>query len=54
MTEEQVYLNAVDVWRMNKGIGTFIIPAPFDALRPLLIFFHNFTISLLRLMLLLL
>lgn len=36
MTEEQVYLNAVDVWRMNKGIGTFVIPAPFDALRPLL------------------
>lgn len=36
MTEEQVYLNAVDVWRLNKGIGTFVIPAPFDALRPLL------------------
>lgn len=36
MTEEQVYLNAVDVWRVNKGIGTFVIPAPFDALRPLL------------------
>lgn len=36
MTEEQVYLNAVDAWRMNKGIGTFVIPAPFDALRPLL------------------
>lgn len=36
MTEEQVYLNAVDVWRTNKGIGTFVIPAPFDALRPLL------------------
>lgn len=36
MTEEQVYLNAVDIWRVNKGIGTFIIPAPFDALRPLL------------------
>ena len=36
MTEEQVYLNAVDAWRLNKGIGTFVIPAPFDALRPLL------------------
>lgn len=36
MTEEQVYLNAVNVWRLNKGIGTFVIPAPFDALRPLL------------------
>lgn len=36
MTEEQVYLNAVDTWRLNKGIGTFVIPAPFDALRPLL------------------
>lgn len=36
MTEEQVYLNAVDVWRLNKGIGTFVIPAPFDALRSLL------------------
>lgn len=36
MTEEQVYLNAVDVWRLNKGIGTFVIPAPFDVLRPLL------------------
>lgn len=36
MTEEQVYLNAVEVWRVNKGIGTFVIPAPFDALKPLL------------------
>ena len=36
MTEEQVYLNAVEAWRVNKGKGTFIIPAPFDALRPLL------------------
>ena len=36
MTEEQVYLNAVNAWRLNKGIGTFVIPAPFDALRPLL------------------
>ena len=36
MTEEQVYLNAVEVWRVNKGIGTFVIPAPFDSLKPLL------------------
>ena len=36
MTEEQVYLNAVNAWRLNKGIGTFVTPAPFDALRPLL------------------
>ena len=42
MTEEQVYLNAVDVWRMNKGIGTFVIPAPFDALRPLLYILPQF------------
>lgn len=36
MIEEQVYLNAVEAWRVNKGKGTFIIPAPFDGLRPLL------------------
>lgn len=36
MTEEQVYLNAVEAWRVNKGKGTFVIPAPFDALKPLL------------------
>lgn len=36
MIEEQVYLDAVESWRVNKGKGTFIIPAPFDALRPLL------------------
>lgn len=36
MTEEQVYLNAVETWRVNKGKGSFMIPAPFDALRPLL------------------
>lgn len=36
MTEEQVYLNAVEVWRVNKGIGTFVIPTPFDSLKPLL------------------
>ena len=36
MTEEQVYLNAVESWRVNKGKGTFVIPAPFDALKPLL------------------
>ena len=32
MTEEQVYLNAVEAWRLNKGKGTFLIPAPFDVL----------------------
>ena len=26
MTEEQVYLNAVEAWKVNKGKGTFIIP----------------------------
>lgn len=36
MTEEQVYLNAVEAWRLNKGVGTFIIPSPLDSLYPLL------------------
>lgn len=36
MTEEQLYLNAVESWRTNKGKGTFIIPAPLDPLYPLL------------------
>lgn len=36
MTEEKVYLDAVEEWRRNKGVGTFVIPAPFDSLKPLL------------------
>lgn len=36
MTEEELHEKSVYQWRMNKGIGTFIIPAPLDVLRPLL------------------
>lgn len=36
MTEEELHEQSVYQWRMNKGIGTFIIPAPLDVLRPLL------------------
>lgn len=35
MTEEELHEKSVYQWRMNKGIGTFIIPAPLDVLRPL-------------------
>ena len=36
MTEQELQEKSVYQWRMNKGIGTFIIPAPLDVLRPLL------------------
>ena len=36
MTEQELHEKSVYQWRMNKGIGTFIIPAPLDVLRPLL------------------
>lgn len=36
MTEEELHEKSVYQWRMNKGIGAFIIPAPLDVLRPLL------------------
>lgn len=36
MTEEELHEKSVYQWRMNKGVGTFIIPAPLDVLRPLL------------------
>lgn len=36
MTEEELHEKSVYQWRMNKGIGTFIIPAPLDVLKPLL------------------
>lgn len=36
MTEEELHEKSVYQWRTNKGIGTFIIPAPLDVLRPLL------------------
>jgi hypothetical protein len=36
MIEEQLYVNAVGAWRLNKGKGTFIIPSPLDSLKPLL------------------
>ena len=36
MTEEELHEKSVYQWRMNKGIGTVIIPAPLDVLRPLL------------------
>lgn len=36
MKEEELHEKSVYQWRMNKGIGTFIIPAPLDVLRPLL------------------
>lgn len=39
MTEEELHEKSVYQWRMNKGIGTFIIPAPLDVLRPLLMIF---------------
>lgn len=36
MTEEELHEKSVYQWRINKGIGTFIIPAPLDVLKPLL------------------
>lgn len=36
MTEQELHEKSVYQWRMNKGIGTFIIPAPLDVLKPLL------------------
>ena len=36
MTEQELHEKSVYQWRMNKGVGTFIIPAPLDVLRPLL------------------
>nr|DAG90450.1 MAG TPA: hypothetical protein [Crassvirales sp.] len=36
MTEQELHEKSVYQWRMNKGIGTFIIPAPLAVLRPLL------------------
>lgn len=36
MTEEELHEKSVYQWRINKGIGTFIIPAPLDLLKPLL------------------
>lgn len=36
MKEEELHEKSVYQWRMNKGIGTFIIPAPLDGFRPLL------------------
>lgn len=36
MIEQELHEKSVYQWRMNKGIGTFIIPAPLDVLRPLL------------------
>ena len=36
MTEKELHEKSVYQWRINKGIGTFIIPAPLDVLKPLL------------------
>ncbi len=36
MTEQELHEKSIYQWRMNKGIGTFIIPAPLDVLKPLL------------------
>lgn len=36
MTEQELHEKSVYQWRMNKGIGSFVIPAPLDVLKPLL------------------
>ncbi len=36
MTEQELHEKSVYQWRMNKGIGAFIIPIPLDVFRPLL------------------
>ena len=37
MTIDEIFLNAVESWRINKGVGTMICPAPLNDKVPLLL-----------------
>ena len=37
MTIEQIFLNAVESWRSNKGVGTMVCPPPLNDKVPLLL-----------------